>query len=110
MLTAFREAFDPVTQVLGVEEYFQLGLGDSPPLTGYIDLIEQDRNGRIIIVDLKTASKKPSAMQANQNLQLTAYSLGIQALGFDPHRGLPQAGCADQDQEPRASALDIKQD
>ena len=38
---------------------------------GYVDLL--DVNG--CIVDLKTASKKPSAMRASQKLQLTIYTL-----------------------------------
>ena len=55
-----------------------------PPFQGYIDLIEESPTGTISIVDLKTAARKPTRAQASSNLQLTAYTLGAEALGFDP--------------------------
>ena len=36
------------------------------------------------MVDLKTTSKKLADSSVHSNLQLTAYSLGAEALGFDP--------------------------
>jgi len=85
LLTVFHDSFDPSVQVLGVEEFFELSLEKAvPPFQGYIDLIEQSTAGGITVVDLKTASKKPSSSQAHSNLQLTAYAIGAQALGFDP--------------------------
>ena len=67
-----------------MEEFFELRLDGLPPFHGYIDLIEQAGNGAISIVDLKTASKKPSGSPAASNLQLTAYSLGASSIGFNP--------------------------
>jgi putative RecB family exonuclease len=84
LLTVFHSAYDPSSEVLGVEEFFELPLDGLPPLYGYIDLIEQDTDGAVTIVDLKTASKKLSDSSAHSNLQLTAYALGAEALGFDP--------------------------
>jgi putative RecB family exonuclease len=84
LIQAFHDAVDPGTQVVGVEEFFELPLGGLPPFHGYIDLIEQSREGAVSIVDLKTASKKPSSANVQMNLQLTAYALGAEALGFDP--------------------------
>jgi putative RecB family exonuclease len=84
LLNVFHASSDPSIQVLGVEEFFELPLGGLPPVHGYIDLIEQSRDGIVTIVDLKTAAKKLSDATAQQNLQLTAYSLGAEALGFDP--------------------------
>jgi putative RecB family exonuclease len=83
LLSVFHSAYDPSIQVLGVEEFFELPLDGLPPLHGYIDLIEQDANGEVTIVDLKTASKKLSDSSVHSNLQLTAYALGGEALGFD---------------------------
>jgi putative RecB family exonuclease len=83
MLTVLHGSFDPSITVLGVEEFFELPLGGLPVFQGYIDLIEQDTKGGVTIVDLKTASKKLSAANAQASLQLTAYSLGVETLGFD---------------------------
>ncbi|MEW6349727.1 MAG: PD-(D/E)XK nuclease family protein [Thermodesulfobacteriota bacterium] len=83
MLSVFHESQDPTARILGVEEFFAVNLGKGiPPLHGYIDLIEQSGDGRITIVDLKTAAKKPTDFQVHNNLQLTAYSIGATALGF----------------------------
>ena len=84
LIDVFHATVDPGTQVVGVEEFFELPLGGLPPFQGYIDLIEQSADGTATIVDLKTASKKPSSANVQTNLQLTAYALGAEALGFDP--------------------------
>jgi putative RecB family exonuclease len=84
LLGVFYEAFDHSVAVLGVEEFFEISLGDMPPLQGYIDLIEQDENGQITVADLKTAARKPTNGSVHQNLQLTAYSVGVEAIGFTP--------------------------
>jgi putative RecB family exonuclease len=41
-------------------------------------LIEQDANGKVTIVDLKTSAKKPSSSNVDENLQL-----GTEALAFN---------------------------
>jgi len=84
LLQVFHDAVNPGTRILGVEEFFELPLGGLPPFQGYIDLIEQSSDGTATIVDLKTASKKPSSANVQANMQLTAYALGAEALGFDP--------------------------
>jgi len=84
LINVFHTAVDPSVQVVGVEEFFELPLGGLPPFQGYLDLIEQSPEGRVTIVDLKTSSKKLSESNAHANLQLTAYALGAETLGFDP--------------------------
>ncbi len=84
LLGVFYESFEPITTILGVEEFFAVNIGDLPTFQGYIDLIERSLAGEISIVDLKTASKKPSNANVQSNLQLTAYSLGATGLGFEP--------------------------
>jgi putative RecB family exonuclease len=85
LLRVFHESVDRTVQVVGVEEFFEVNLGNgTPPVQGYIDLIEQSQDGTIMIVDLKTASKRPTDFQVHNNLQLTCYSIGAGALGFDP--------------------------
>ncbi len=83
LLTVFHESFEPSTTILGVEEFFEFSIDGLPPFQGYIDLIEQSLSGDISIVDLKTASKKLTNANVQNNLQLTAYSLGAGALGFE---------------------------
>jgi putative RecB family exonuclease len=84
LLTVFHESFNPAVAVLGVEEFFAVDLDDMPPFQGYIDLIEQSPDGRIAVVDLKTAARKSTDNATHSNLQLTAYCIGAESLGFNP--------------------------
>lgn len=84
LVGVFHENVSPDTLILGVEEFFEFQIEGVPPFQGYIDLIEQDQNGRVTVADLKTASKKLTDSSVHSNLQLTAYSLGAEALGFEP--------------------------
>ncbi len=87
MLKVFHDAFDPGVQIIGIEEFFEVKFAkEMPPFQGYIDLIEESPSGKISIVDLKTAARKPTKAQTSSNLQLTAYTLGAEALGFDPEQ------------------------
>ena len=84
LIDVFHKETNPNVTVLGVEEFFELQIANEvPPLHGYIDLIEEDENGRVTVADLKTASKKLADGAVHSNMQLTAYSLGAGALGFD---------------------------
>ncbi len=84
MLDVFHEAFDPGVQIIGIEEPFEVELGKRiPPLVGWIDALELAPDGTVSVIDLKTASKRYSDNTVHSNLQLTCYSLGAQALGFN---------------------------
>jgi putative RecB family exonuclease len=101
MLAVFHESFDPSTQVLGIEEFFEVQLApEVPPLHGYIDLIEQTSEGRITVADLKTCAKKLSASQAHSNLQLTAYAVAAGELGFDPDELTLRLDCVTKTKNP----------
>jgi putative RecB family exonuclease len=84
MLNVFHESVDPYTQVIGVEEHFEIPLGGLPLFVGFIDLIEESDEGSVTLVDLKTASKKLSQSNVDTNLQLTAYALATESMGFNP--------------------------
>ncbi len=85
MINVFREKVDPHVTILGVEEFFEVELPkEVPPLHGYIDLIKESPDGQIWLADLKTAAKNPGQGTAHGSLQLTAYSLGASAIGFEP--------------------------
>jgi len=92
LLTLWHGGQDGISEVLGVEEAFSVDIAelaghpslDIPALIGYVDHIVKQPDGSITLIDLKTAARKPSQLLADQSLQLTAYSLGAEALGFDP--------------------------
>lgn len=85
LIQVFHEHVDPDVTVLGVEEFFDVQMDPAvPPFHGYIDLIEESLDGRITVADFKTASKKLGENAVHTNMQLTAYSIGAGALGFDP--------------------------
>jgi putative RecB family exonuclease len=54
-----------------------------PVLVGVVDAIVQEGDS-ICLVDYKTAARKPNG-DVN-SMQLTAYSLGVQSLGFNPEK------------------------
>ena len=84
MLEVFHESFDPTVQLIGIEEPFEVDLGERiPPLVGWIDAVELASDGTVSVIDLKTASKRYSDHTVHSNLQLTCYSLGAQTLGFN---------------------------
>jgi putative RecB family exonuclease len=85
LIEVFHEQVDPEVTIVGVEEFFEVQIAkEVPPFHGYIDLIEESPDGRITVADLKTASKKLTGNSVHSNPQLTAYSIGAGALGFDP--------------------------
>ncbi len=84
LINVFCDSVDPSVQVVGVEEFFELSLEGLPLFQGYIDLIEQSADGTATVADLKTASQKPYSANVQSNLQLTAYALGAEAMGFEP--------------------------
>lgn len=68
-------------QIVAVEKEFKTPLQHPQtkeelpaPLIGYIDLIEKDKDGSLVIVDLKTASKAYTADKIVNDLQMTCYS------------------------------------
>lgn len=81
MLKTFYENVRP-GEVMAVELPFKLNLnnGVKPlplPIVGTIDLVERDENGRVWVVDHKTASRKYSDSKTDDDLQLTIYTLAI---------------------------------
>src|SRR5262245_60367990 len=84
MLAVLHREFDPRTRVLAVEEPFRVPLVDvdtgevlDRDLVGTVDLLERDAERRLVVVDLKTAARKYSDLQAEQSLQLSVYSYAM---------------------------------
>jgi putative RecB family exonuclease len=81
MLAVLCEAFDPVTEIVAVEQPFAVPLVDQETgevldrdLVGSLDLLERDRDGHLVVVDLKTSSRRYTDLQIEASLQLTVYS------------------------------------
>jgi len=49
-------------------------------LVGVFDLLEKDNTGNIVVVDHKTAAKKPSDSDLDQNLQFSCYGYATRIL------------------------------
>lgn len=70
-------------KVIGVEEPFILTLRElAIPLIGYIDLMEEDESGTLVITDIKTSGRSYSNDEVDKNLQLTLYQLAAKANGY----------------------------
>jgi len=81
MLAVLCAAHDPTAEVLAVEEPFRVPLIDPETgeildrdLVGTLDRLEKDADGRVVVVDLKTAARKYSDLQVEASLQLSVYS------------------------------------
>ncbi|WP_233579987.1 ATP-dependent DNA helicase [Frondihabitans sp. PhB188] len=62
--------------LLGAETEFTLSVGQAE-LRGKIDRVEQQADGRVVIVDLKTGRKTFTAMEIEEHAQLAAYQLAL---------------------------------
>ncbi len=83
LLEVFYEKFprDTHYRVLDIEKEFKLELEDFPwPVIGFIDLVETDEQGNLLITEYKTSSKAYSTNQIDLNEQVTLYHLAVQNL------------------------------
>jgi len=85
MVEAFLEQAAP-GQVIAVEEPFECHLAHgTPPLVGYIDLVEvrkDDQGERLHLTDFKTAARKPSGPEDLDPDQLTLYAIAAHRTGL----------------------------
>jgi RecB family exonuclease len=96
-----------------VETGFAVPVGDAV-LTGRVDRLERDRDGRLVVVDLKTGKSKPSDAELGEHPQLGAYQVAVEAgaFGAGERSGgallvqLGAAGRAEQSQVPLSEAPD----
>lgn len=71
-----------VGRVLAVEEPFRIQLAeDLPPLVGFIDLVEE-REGRAVIIELKTGAQRFTDQRVADDYQPTAYALAALEMGL----------------------------
>jgi ATP-dependent exoDNAse (exonuclease V) beta subunit len=67
--------------LVDIEQAFAAEVGDAL-LTGRVDRLERDRDGRLVVVDLKTGKSKVRADDLPAHPQLGAYQLAVQAGAF----------------------------
>jgi putative RecB family exonuclease len=88
--------------VIGVEESFILTLPDlNIPIIGYIDLLEEDESGTLIITDFKTSGRSYSNDETDKNLQLTIYQIAVKANGFRDREILLKFDCLIKTKTPK---------
>jgi RecB family exonuclease len=73
-------AADP-RKLIGTEERFEtvvtLESGEQVALYGYADRLELDADGRVVVVDLKTAKTAPSGPAVQRHVQLGVYQYAV---------------------------------
>jgi len=89
MLAVLIEQQESGTTIVAVEQPFAVPLIDQETgevldrdLVGSLDLLERDAEGRLVVVDLKTAARKFTDLQAELSLQLSVYSYATTMNGF----------------------------
>jgi superfamily I DNA/RNA helicase/RecB family exonuclease len=71
-------------------------------ISGQVDRLERDADGKAVVVDLKTGTSKPSASELQRNPQLGVYQLAI-LLGAFAEFGMTEPGGAELVQVGKAS-------
>ncbi len=69
-------------EVVGVELPFEVTIGRAL-ITGQVDRLERDAQGRLVVVDLKTGSSKVRREDLKRNGQLGVYQVAVEAGGFE---------------------------
>ena len=89
-------------RVIGVEEPFILTLPDLYiPIIGYIDLLEEDESGTIVITDFKTSGRSYSVDEVDKSLQLTIYQLATKGNGYRDREILLKFDCLIKTKTPK---------
>ena len=81
-------------ELVGVEQQFrttvELADGEQVELTGYADRIEQDVDGNVVVVDLKTTRTAPSHKSVERHPQLALYQYAVDSGALDEALGQDQ--------------------
>ncbi|MEQ7124102.1 ATP-dependent DNA helicase [Actinopolymorpha sp. B11F2] len=102
-------------ELVAAEEDFEVDIGRAR-LTGRVDRLERDPDGRLVIVDLKAGRSKPAAADLAEHPQLGAYQLAVAKKGFATAEGEPggamlvQLGSGTKVSEQRQPALTDAED
>ncbi|MFP3464856.1 ATP-dependent helicase [Leifsonia sp. SIMBA_070] len=77
--------------LLGSEGAFELRIGRAL-VRGTIDRVERTLDGTVVIVDLKTGNRTPTAAEAADHAQLGAYQLAMEHGAIEQAADLPSGG------------------
>jgi putative RecB family exonuclease len=95
MLEVFHREQEPETEIVGVEEPFEVPLVNQetgellePSLVGSLDVLERSPEGRVVVVDIKTAARKYTDLQVEASLQLSIYSYAVAMTGLADEQDL----------------------
>ena len=80
--------------LVGTELSVQVPLGERAVLSGRVDRLERDEQGRAVVVDLKTGSSKPTKDELARHPQLGVYQLAVALGAFADEHGLHEPGGA----------------
>lgn len=69
-------------ELVDVEVPFRVPVGERAVVRGRVDRLERDRDGRLVVVDLKTGRTAPTAAQVEQHPQLGVYQLAVRLGAF----------------------------
>jgi superfamily I DNA/RNA helicase len=87
---------DNPRKLVGTEERFEtvveLDSGERVRLFGYADRLELDADGRIVVVDLKTAKAAPSGPAVQRHVQLGVYQYAVDHGAADEVASSPGVG------------------
>ena len=81
-------------ELVGTELAVEVPLGGSAVLSGRVDRLERDADGRAVVVDLKTGTTKPSRADLARHPQLGVYQLAVALGAFAEQHGLTEPGGA----------------
>ncbi|WP_409483607.1 ATP-dependent helicase [Arsenicicoccus dermatophilus] len=76
-----RQSRDEGWEVVGVEREARAEIGRAL-LTGRVDRLERDADGRLRVLDLKTGSSAPTKAEIGEHPQLAAYQAAVEAGAF----------------------------
>lgn len=93
-------------RVIAVEEPFILSLRElAVPIIGYIDLLEEDESGTIVITDFKTSARSYGVEEVDKNFQLTIYQLAAKGNGYRNREILLKFDCLIKTKTPKFEAM-----
>jgi superfamily I DNA/RNA helicase/RecB family exonuclease len=90
-------------QVVAVEQSLKVRIG-AVEITGRVDRLESDDQGRAVVVDLKTGGTAPREDELGRHPQLGVYQLAV-LLGAFEHFGLAEPGGAELVQVGKAAGV-----
>ncbi len=93
-------------ELVAVEQGFKVRIGQVE-ITGQVDRLESDQEGRAVVVDLKTGSSAPREDELARHPQLGVYQLAVM-LGAFEQLGLAEPGGAELVQVGKAAGVTMR--